>query len=220
MPLLKVKEAQIKQKSILQLSASFATTFPTLPVCIAKTLSIIVSTDLIGADFPITLSPTNKSCLHVIVEHACHVTMAVDKFMKRIVNPDIDLEGDGSNFASHLHDYTHGINSDPLTLFAIVFSALIHDVDHRGVSNVQLAKEEEEMATMYHNKSIAEQNSLDIAWNLLMEPEYSDLRSYLFLTEKDLLRFRQVIVNVVLATDIFDKVSFYLGIKCATQHVL
>ncbi|KAG7341693.1 PAS domain containing protein [Nitzschia inconspicua] len=138
-------------------------------------------------------------------EHACHVTMAVDKFMKRIVNPNIDVDGDHSNVASHLHDYTHGINSDPLTLFAIVFSALIHDVDHRGVSNVQLAKEEKEMATMYHNKSIAEQNSLDIAWDLLMEPQYSELWSYLFCTEADILRFRQVIVNVVLATDIFDK---------------
>ncbi|KAG7358992.1 family 3 adenylate cyclase [Nitzschia inconspicua] len=138
-------------------------------------------------------------------EHACHVTMAVDKFMKRIVNPNIDVDGDHSNVASHLHEYTHGINSDPLALFAIVFSALIHDVDHRGVSNVQLEKEDKDMAAMYHNKSIAEQNSLDIAWNLLLEPEYSELRSYFFCTEADMLRFRQVIVNVVLATDIFDK---------------
>jgi hypothetical protein len=141
------------------------------------------------------------------VEHACHVTMAVDKFMKRIVNPNIDVDGDDGNVASHLCDYTHGINSDPLTLFAIIFSALIHDVDHRGVSNLQLAKEDEEMAALYQSKSIAEQNSLDIAWDLLMEPNYNELRSYLFLTEKDLMRFRQVIVNVVLATDIFDKVS-------------
>jgi 3'5'-cyclic nucleotide phosphodiesterase len=144
------------------------------------------------------------------VEHACHVTMAVDKLMKRIVNPNIDVDGDDGNVASHLYDYTHGINSDPLTLFAITFSALIHDVDHRGVSNVQLAKEDEEMAAQYQNKSIAEQNSLDIAWDLLMEPEYDELRSYLFFTNKDMMRFRQVIVNVVLATDIFDKVGRYL----------
>jgi 3'5'-cyclic nucleotide phosphodiesterase len=152
----------------------------------------------------------NLMAFHLLgftVEHACHVTMAVDKFMKRIVNPNIDVDSDNGDVASHLHDYTHGINSDPLTLFAIIFSALIHDVDHRGVSNAQLAKEDEEMAALYHNKSIAEQNSLDIAWNLLMEPQYDELRSYLFLTEKDLMRFRQVIVNVVLATDIFDKVS-------------
>jgi hypothetical protein len=34
---------------------------------------------------------------------------------------------------SGLHDHTYGITSDPLTQFAVVFAALIHDVDHTGV---------------------------------------------------------------------------------------
>jgi hypothetical protein len=142
-------------------------------------------------------------------EHACHVTMAVNKFLKRISTPDLnDLQvGDGyvGEIASHLHDYTYGINSDQLTIFAIVFSALIHDVDHRGVSNAQVIIEDKELATLYKNKSVAEQNSLDIAWDLLMSTEFTDLRNCLFATQTELLRFRQVIVNVVLATDIFDK---------------
>jgi hypothetical protein len=141
-------------------------------------------------------------------EHACHVTMSVEKFITRIVAPaDIDENDLKSTrgIASILHDYTHGINSDPLTLFAILFSALIHDTDHRGVSNVQLCKEEEAMAALYKNKSVAEQNSLDIAWDILMSEEFEDLRATLFATRADLLRFRQVIVNIVLATDIFDK---------------
>ena len=58
-------------------------------------------------------------------EHACHVTMATNKFLKRIVAPDI-AAGD-NEMASRVHNYTHGINNDPLTLLAIVFSALIHD---------------------------------------------------------------------------------------------
>jgi 3'5'-cyclic nucleotide phosphodiesterase len=58
---------------------------------------------------------------------------------------------------------------------------------------------------MYRNKSIAEQNSLDIAWDILMSRDFDRLRACLFATEDDLLRFRQVIVNIVLATDIFDK---------------
>lgn len=37
-----------------------------------------------------------------------------------------------------------------------------HHSDHQGVSNVQIGKENEEMAARYENKSIAEQNSLDI----------------------------------------------------------
>ena len=64
--------------------------------------------------------------------------------------------------------YTTNIVSDPLAQFAIVFSALIHDVDHTGVPNGQLIKEEAHVATVYNNKSVAEQNSLDLAFELLM----------------------------------------------------
>jgi hypothetical protein len=106
-------------------------------------------------------------------EHACHVTMSVEKFISRIVTPDLDEKELKStkDIASILHNYTHGINLDPLTLLAIVFSALIHDTDHRGVSNVQLSKEDESMAALYKNKSGAEQNSLDTACAVLMSEE-------------------------------------------------
>jgi 3'5'-cyclic nucleotide phosphodiesterase len=107
--------------------------------------------------------------------------------------------------ASKIHDYTRGITSDPITILAILFSALVHDADHRGVSNIQLAKEDEHMAKLYRNKSVAEQNSLDRSWDILMEDKYIDLRSTLFVDRDELLRFRQIVVQVVLATDIFDK---------------
>jgi hypothetical protein len=144
-------------------------------------------------------------------EHACHVTMSVSKLLARIVAPDLqkhmksgDMIG-REDLASHLHDYTHGITSDPLAVLAIELSALIHDADHRGVSNGQLIKEEEQMGELYRNKSVAEQNSLDISWDLLMSEPFGELRSCLFANQAELLRFRQVLVNVVLATDIFDK---------------
>jgi hypothetical protein len=37
---------------------------------------------------------------------------------------------------------------------------------------MQLAKEAPDMATMYKNKSLAEQNSLDLAWEFLMEKKF------------------------------------------------
>jgi len=111
---------------------------------------------------------------------------------------------DNNNLAT-LYDYTHSIHSDPLTVLAILLSALVHDADHRGVSNMQLGIEEPEMASIYRNKSIAEQNSLDIAWDLLMSDQFAALHACLFASEEDLKWFRQVLVNVVLATDIFDK---------------
>ena len=88
---------------------------------------------------------------------------------------------------------------------AIILSSVIHDIDHRGISNMQLAKEDEQMAKMYKNKSIAEQNSLDIAWDIFMEPGFALLRQSMFVNRSEMLRFRQVMVNMVLATDIFDK---------------
>jgi hypothetical protein len=61
--------------------------------------------------------------------------MATNKLLKRIVAPNIAMDK-SSDIASELHNYTHGINSDPLALFAILFSALIHDVDHKGAHMV------------------------------------------------------------------------------------
>jgi hypothetical protein len=139
-------------------------------------------------------------------EHASHVMMSVSKLLSRIVAPDevLSSEDDGQ-MASSLHDHTYGITSDPLTQFSVVLAALIHDVDHSGVSNFQLIKENAKIATAFKNKSVAEQNSIILAWERLMESRFSVLRGYIYADPSDLKRFRQLMVNTVLATDIFDK---------------
>ena len=140
-------------------------------------------------------------------EHASHVTMSAVKLLTRVVaEHSIDFsdmqykQKDGAD----LHTYTHGI-SDPLTQFAIIFSALIHDVDHTGVPNATLVNENSYIAEIYKNKSVAEQNSVDLAWGLLMEPSYRELRNCLCATKDERERFRQLVVNAVMATDIADK---------------
>jgi hypothetical protein len=65
-----------------------------------------------------------------------------------------------AKMASTLHDHTYGITSDPLTQFAGVFSALIHDADHTGVP--PSSTENSTLARVYKNKSVAEQNSVDV----------------------------------------------------------
>jgi hypothetical protein len=125
------------------------------------------------------------------------------KLLSRIIAPD--MEKLGKNNARNLHDHTYGITSDPLTRFAVIVAALIHDVDHPGVPNTQLIKENTQMAKHYGNKSIAEQNSVDLAWELLHEPTFKDLRRCIYQTEEEMVRFRQLIVNSVLATDIMDQ---------------
>lgn len=96
------------------------------------------------------------------------------------------------------------ITSSPLTQFACAFSALIHDVDHSGAPNTQLVKEGHPVAATY-DRSSAEQRSLQLAWNLLMSDAFTDLRVAIVPTIKELKCFRQLVINVVLATDIADK---------------
>eukprot|EP00980_Cylindrotheca_fusiformis_P012650 scaffold3091_cov117-Cylindrotheca_fusiformis.AAC.2 len=142
-------------------------------------------------------------------EHASHVTASVKKLLARIVNiSEGNILGASTPIESvdlvDLAGHSYGITSDPLTQFAVVFSAIIHDVDHPGVPNTQLLKENTRCAQIY-KKSIAEQKSVDIAWDMLMEDEYAALRACIYQSEGDLRRFRQLIVNTVLATDIVDR---------------
>ena len=140
-------------------------------------------------------------------EHASHVTMSAVKLLTRVVAEHSIDYADMSykqKDQADLHAYTHGI-SDPLTQFAIIFSALIHDVDHTGVPNATLVEENSYIAEIYRNKSVAEQNSVDLAWGLLMEPSYRELRNCLCATNAEIERFRQLVVNSVMATDIADK---------------
>jgi hypothetical protein len=141
-------------------------------------------------------------------EHASHVTMSVAKLLTRIVTPDqiLDEENKGGlGMASTLHDQTYGITSDPLTQFACIFAALIHDCDHPGVPNSQLVKEDTEIARLYQGKSVAEQNSVNVAWDLLKDSKYTELRSAICGSQEEEQRFRQLVVNAVMATDIMDK---------------
>jgi 3'5'-cyclic nucleotide phosphodiesterase len=142
-------------------------------------------------------------------DHASHVLMSVIKLMSRIVAPSDLLQKTEmqkkSKVAATLHDHTYGITSDPLTQLACAMSALIHDVDHTGVPNAQLVAEKTNIAERYKERSVAEQNSLDLAWNTLMEPQYNELRATIFTNDCERRRFRQLVVNSVLATDIVDK---------------
>jgi hypothetical protein len=142
-------------------------------------------------------------------EHASQVALSMTKLLSRIVAPsDLDWDENDTNqkhMATKVHDYSYGIASDPLTQFAVVFSALIHDVDHSGVPNAQLVKENTSIANLYKGRSVAEQNSVDLAWQLLMDPQYEALQKCIFQNKADMKRFRQLVVNSVMATDIVDK---------------
>ena len=146
--------------------------------------------------------------------HASHVTMALITWLSRITPPesestklsmyDAQLSGDWKRRSNPSKDM-YALQCDPLTHFAMVFAALIHDLEHAGVPNSQLVEERAQVATLYNQTSIHEQASVDTAFEVFMDDKYSKLRSVLFTTEEEFYRFRQIVINGVMATDILNK---------------
>jgi hypothetical protein len=133
------------------------------------------------------------------------VILSANKLLKRIMAADDAKPLDNALTCRDLHEHTYGIGTDALTQFAVVFSALIHDVGHEGVPNGILGKEKPTLAERYSHKSIAEQQSVDVAWDLLLLPQFKFLRSCIYQSKTEYARFRYLVVNSVMATDIFDK---------------
>ena len=134
----------------------------------------------------------------------------VIKLMSRIVAPEAFHDNNDTsqddNLALSMHDHTYGITSDPLTQFACAFSALLHDCDHSGVPNTQVIQENPSLAELYQHRSVAEQNSVDLSWRLLMQVDFVNLRRAIYGNDVQAqARFRQLVVNAVMATDITDQ---------------
>lgn len=76
-------------------------------------------------------------------------------------------------------------------------------MDHTGVPNATLVQENAKIAELYKQKSVAEQNSVDLAWDMLMDSKYSALQNVIYTNSSELERFRQLVVNVRLSLLVF-----------------
>jgi hypothetical protein len=106
--------------------------------------------------------------------------------------------------AQQLYVASFGLAYDPLAQLARLLAALGHDADHPGVPNDIFQKERPELARKYNGQSIAEKISLDHIWSVLMQDKFSELRKAIYANEAEFLRFRQLLVNSIMATDIQD----------------
>jgi len=138
-------------------------------------------------------------------EHASHVTLSMEKMLSNIKGANASQCADTSSGEFSMNRYTSDLTNDPLAQFAVVYSALIHDVDHTGASNNQLVKEKDLVAIEYNGKSPAENHSINLAWTNLIQPQYKDLVECLCPTISSLERLKQLVTDAVLATDIFDE---------------
>ena len=142
--------------------------------------------------------------------HACHVVQSMTKLLALCVGrrqgKEEGSKDDNDDDCSTNNSSSPVITIDPLTQFACVFAALIHDVDHSGLSNTQLIQQETEIAKVYNNSSsISQQNAFDVGWELFMERRYDELRACLCSTVEEMTFFRQLVINLVMATDVSDQ---------------
>jgi 3'5'-cyclic nucleotide phosphodiesterase len=129
-------------------------------------------------------------------EHAFHVVLSVNKLTDLMIqtNPKTTK--------------TFGLRYDAMAQLALIFGALVHDVEHTGVPNRQLVAENDSLAILYNDQSVAEQRSLFIAFEELLKPERRVLLTTLFpfqngkLDSPEYRRFRKMVIDIVLSTDI------------------
>jgi len=158
-----------------------------------------------------------NECQFHSFEHAVHVTISMNKIISMLVNvsevaPVIDKRRASSMLLTPVPpalseqavaiEATFGISSDPLLRFALLFSALIHDVAHQGVPNATLIDEEDELAILHNDISVAEQNSLQIAFSVLYNEEFAVLKGAIMPNEQKRRKFRKHVIQFVLITDI------------------
>lgn len=126
-------------------------------------------------------------------KHAYHVVVSTNKLMDLMLSVSQTRNPDRAPPA-------FGLRHDPTLLAALLFAALVHDVDHSGVTNAQRVKERDSLALLYNDASIHEMRSLQLSFEEFLK--YKKLYKALFPTEDDYRRFRLTVVDAVLATDI------------------
>jgi len=135
-------------------------------------------------------------------EHACHAVMSASKLLCRIEQPGTNLlEMDRTSASSDPVPTSNrfGEKLDPMSYFAVLFSALIHDVDHQGVTNLQFTIQSD-----VESRNEIKQNAFNVAWDALMAKQFETLRNYVFRSENELMKFRELLANLVHASDFVD----------------
>lgn len=90
-------------------------------------------------------------------------------------------------------------------------SALLHDVAHPGVNNNFLIGIKHQKAIRYNDNSVLEHHHCAIAFKLLLDPK-NDI--FELLSEAQYWNVRQIIIKMILATDIskhFELIGAFKG---------
>jgi len=113
-------------------------------------------------------------------EHATHVVESTDMIFSLITAAYASSTGSSPAPPTMPHLSPYKVSFDPIVLLAMIFGALVHDVEYQGVSNQQLVHETDPIALRYDNLSVAENNSIAVSFILLNEDRFCKLRECMF----------------------------------------
>mmetsp|Transcript_10646 Transcript_10646/g.16702 ORF Transcript_10646/g.16702 Transcript_10646/m.16702 type:complete len:261 (+) Transcript_10646:188-970(+) len=106
---------------------------------------------------------------------------------------------------------------DDLTAFALITSALCHDLEHPGVNNPFLIATHNELAVLYNDKSVLENYHCCRAFQIMANREVSLLEG---LPEEDYFKLRRIIITNILATDMARHAEYMSKLKAISGEGL
>nr|XP_039271332.1 uncharacterized protein LOC120345829 isoform X2 [Styela clava] len=110
--------------------------------------------------------------------HAADVTQCISVFLNE------------SGFINWLSD---------LEVFAMIFAGAIHDLEHTGTTNNFHTQTRSSLALLYNDKSVLENHHVSAAFRILWEDPECDILGAL--SKDDYKQFRELVIEMVLATD-------------------
>ncbi|XP_074055060.1 dual specificity calcium/calmodulin-dependent 3',5'-cyclic nucleotide phosphodiesterase 1C isoform X3 [Macrotis lagotis] len=103
-----------------------------------------------------------------------------------------------------------------LEIFAIIFSAAIHDYEHTGTTNNFHIQTRSDPAILYNDRSVLENHHISAAYRLLQEDEEMNILSNL--SKDDWREFRTLVIEMVMATDMSCHFQQIKAMKTALQQ--
>ncbi len=97
-----------------------------------------------------------------------------------------------------------------LEILAALISAMIHDLGHSGLNNHYHSRTESSLAIRYNDSSILENFHISQAWRILKMPHNNFLGG---LNKNDHRRFRQIVIQMILGTDMYRHGQHLQGMK-------
>jgi len=100
-----------------------------------------------------------------------------------------------------------------LEVFACLMSALIHDYDHNGVQNQYHVNTSTDLAILYNDKSVLENHHCSAFFKLISDGANGGTNIFTNMQKTDYREFRNLVIEMVLHTDMSQHASQYSAIK-------